>query len=112
MKSGSGAVFSGTKLTLVQVRADCPGPISGGTATVRRVVGQIPPSTARRHAGAPLANQPMCTTVTLRGHQTTAEVIHNAYPQPPEFHVKHDVEGVWSLWIQTWTTRERGTGFT
>jgi len=88
VKSGSGAAFSGTTLTLVQVKAHCPGSISEG----------------RTDAGwAVLRTPTMLTMITVRGRCATAKVIHRSYPQARQFHVKHDVERVHALWIHEWT---------
>jgi hypothetical protein len=97
VKSGRGAVFSGTSLTLAQATGHCPGSI------LREVDDR---------ASAVQVSGSMSRDVTVCGRRSTPEVIHRSYPQAPEFHVKPDVDGLWTLWICRWTTLDPSAGST
>jgi hypothetical protein len=82
-------VFWGTTLTLAQLTGHCPGSISSEAAEAPSTV-QPTPQTS--------------TPITFGGHISTRHVIHRSYPQAAQFHVKHDVERLYPLWIQQWKT--------
>jgi hypothetical protein len=84
VKSGNGTGFSGTKLTIVELVQHCLPSVRWGSGT-----GISEGQNARR----------VRCDDARSGPRSAPKVIHRSYPQAGPFHVKHDVERVWSLWI-------------